>query len=53
MNILNIRFEDEKLLEERLKAQREQMKYEHEMLRHAEITQVFPRVSISEKNLRA
>jgi len=33
------RFEDEKLLEERLKAQREQMKYEHEMLRHAEITQ--------------
>lgn len=33
------RYEDEKLLEERLKAQSEQLKYEHEMLRHAEVTQ--------------
>ena len=32
--------EDDKLLVERLKAQSEQLKYEHEMLRHAEVIQV-------------
>ena len=32
--------EDDKLLVERLKAQSEQLKYEHEMLRHAEVSNV-------------